>query len=620
MCYTIFNRLKYYRSIFMIKFSMILIGVIVSIVISTFLWDFITINYSNPGNVIGYYSEQKISPLNNLVRFIIYTSLPITTYIVLHKIILKDRLINFFLIFKNDHTLTKKNNLIIIFLCIFFIFIFLNFLSTEFYLTKVDYFHEGLSLSSGLNSKITGLFWSGSFISNSLLSEFISTKISWIITQKETIGSFRFFHELLRFLTEIILICLVYNICKLFNYSKEKQIFFFVTVGLISLYLNRGLTELFYPVRYRDIPILLTLIFAFNSICSNFPKRINSLIIGFLSCASILWSFDRGIYVNALILFLIPIFLVKKKYTDIIFLFFGILLSWAIFYTFFGDKEIHDFLKNSLSVSKYTDYIIGIEHPKPFEFDSSKHATRGTKNLLLIILNGILIFNLILNRNSKISSNSKLYLFFFFFAAYINYKSGITRSDGYHMKQAIFFQNLLFVSLLTNFLIEKINLIKFDLFKKYITYFLTILIIIFSVKNLKINNIFNFKDRYNDYISLNDDQFLTEDYIHLRDTILNDFDFKCVQLFSYDVIIPYLLKKKFCTKYNFLYIAGSDNLQNNFINELEKEKPKYIIFNQAYTFQPLIPVEKRFNKVFNYINQNYQPKEKIVNWIILTKK
>ena len=297
----------------MIKFSMILIGVIVSIVISTFLWDFITINYSNPGNVIGYYSEQKISPLNNLVRFIIYTSLPIITYIFLHKIILKDRLINFFLIFKNDHTITKKNNLIIIFLCIFFIFIFLNFLSTEFYLTKVDYFHEGLSLSSGLNSKITGLFWSGSFISNSLLSEFISTKISWIITQKETIGSFRFFHELLRFLTEIILICLVYNICKLFNYSKEKQIFFFVTVGLISLYLNRGLTELFYPVRYRDIPILLTLIFAFNSICSNFPKRINSLIIGFLSCASILWSFDRGIYVNALILFLIPIFLVKKN-------------------------------------------------------------------------------------------------------------------------------------------------------------------------------------------------------------------------------------------------------------------------------------------------------------------
>ena len=150
-----------------------------------------------------------------------------------------------------------------------------------------------MSLSSGFNSKVTGLFWSGSFISHSLFSEFLSTKISWLITQKESIGSLRIFHEFLRFLTEIILVFLIYNICKLFNYSKDKQVFFFVILTLIILHLNRSLTELFYPVRYRDIPILLTLIFSLNIIKSNFPKKINALIIGFLSCTSILWSFDR---------------------------------------------------------------------------------------------------------------------------------------------------------------------------------------------------------------------------------------------------------------------------------------------------------------------------------------
>ena len=477
----------------MIKFLKILIGLIISIVISTYLWDFISISYSNPGNVVGYYSEQAISPLNNLIRFVTFTTLPIIVYIFLHKIILKENLINFILIFKNHQLSLKKNNVLNLYLYLFFVLIFFNFLSTDFYLSNVDYFHEGLSLSSGLNSNISGLFWSGSFIANSLLSEFLSSKISWFLTQKETIGSFRFFHQILRFLTEIILVCLIYNLCKLFNYSKEKQIFFFVVISLVCLYLNRSLTELFYPVRYRDIPILLILIFAFKSISSNLTNKINSLIIGFLSCASILWSFDRGIYVNILILFLITIFLIKKKYTDIIFLFFGILLSWICFYIFFGNLEVQNFLNNSFSISKYTDFIIGIEHPKPFDFDSNKHASRGTKNLLLIIINGIFISYIILNKNSKISSNSKLYLLFFFFCAYINYKSGITRSDSYHMKQSIFFQNILFITLIMNFLIEKMENFKFNIFKKNISYFLIILILLFSIKDFKIYNILNFK-------------------------------------------------------------------------------------------------------------------------------
>ena len=604
----------------MIKFLKILIGVIISIVISTYLWDFISISYSNPENIVGYYSEQKISPLNNLLRFLTFTTLPIITYIFLHKTVLKDNLINFASIFKNHQQIINKNNILYFYLYFFFVLIFLNFLSTDFYLANVDYFHEGLSLSSGLNSKISGLFWSGSFISNSFLSEFLSSKISWFLTQKETIGSFRFFHQILRFLTEIILICLIYNLCKLFNYSKEKQIFFFVVVSLISLYLNRSLTELFYPVRYRDIPILLILIFAFKSISSNLTNKINSLIIGFLSCASVLWSFDRGIYVNILILFLITILLIKKKYPDIFFLFFGILTSWICFYIFFGDLEVQNFFKNSFSISKYTDFIIGIEYPKPFDFDSSKHASRGTKNLLLIILNGIFISYIILNKNLNISSNSKLYLVFFFFCAYINYKSGITRSDSYHMKQAIFFQNILFVTLIINFLIEKMQDLRIDLLKKNISYFLIILILLFTIKDLKISNILNFKERYVNYISIEDEKFLSEDYIYLRNTLLKDYELECVQLFSYDAILPFLIKKKFCTKYNFLYIANSDDLQKSFIKQLKIKKPKYIILNKNYKFLPLIPVEKRFNKVFDYLKQNYKTKEEVLNWVILENK
>ena len=105
-----------------IKFFKVFIGVTISIIIATFLWDIISFNYSNPNNVIGYYSELNLSPTNNLVRFIVFTSLPIFTYIILHKIVYKDNLTNFFLIIENNHPNVNKNNILIFFFYIFFFY------------------------------------------------------------------------------------------------------------------------------------------------------------------------------------------------------------------------------------------------------------------------------------------------------------------------------------------------------------------------------------------------------------------------------------------------------------------------------------------------------------------
>ena len=603
-----------------IKLIKIFTGVIISIILSIFLWDFSSISYSNPGNVVGYYSEQNLSPMNNLLRFTIFTSIPIFTYIILHRIVYKDHFTNFFLIFGNNYLNSKKNNTLIFFLYFFFLLSFLNFLSTDFIISEVDYFHEGLSLSSAYNSKTTGLFWSGSYISNSLFSEFVSANLSWIISKKESIGSLRVFHDLLRFLTEIILIYLIYIICKLFSYTKKKEVIFFVIVCLICLYLNRGLTETFYPNRYRDIPILLILVFTFNNINSFAPKKLNSLAIGLLSCVSILWSFDRGIYVNATILLLIFIFLLKKKFIDIAYIFSGILVGWFCFYIYFDSLEVKNFVINAYSVAKDADLFLGIEHPKPFDFDSNKHSARGTKNLLIIIINGILIFNLILNKNSKVALSSKLYLFFFFCVAFITYKNGITRSDSYHMKQAIFFQNILIVSFILNFLIEKIKDVHMEKVKKYIPYFLFIFLFVISFKNLNTSNIFSFKDRYLKYVDIEDEEFLSNDYRFLKEKLINNYNFSCIQLFSYDAILPFLLKKKFCTKYNFMYVITSDIVQKRFISELKNKAPKYIIFNKKFEYISLIPVEKRFKNVFNFIDENYRINEEILDWIIYKKK
>jgi hypothetical protein len=65
-----------------------------------------------------------------------------------------------------------------------------------------------------------------------------------------------------------------------------------------------------------------------------------------------------------------------------------------------------------------------------------------------------------------------------------------------------------------------------------------------------------------------------------------------------------------------MYVITSDTVQKVFVEELKNKLPKYIIFNKNFKYIPLIPVEKRFKKVFNYINENYQIKEEILDWVI----
>ena len=62
----------------------------------------------------------------------------------------------------------------------------------------------------------------------------------------------------------------------------------------------------------------------------------------------------------------------------------------------YGNAEIKDFLANSYDVTRDVDFFLGLEHPKPFNFDFNQHAARGTRNLIIIIINGIFISHLLL--------------------------------------------------------------------------------------------------------------------------------------------------------------------------------------------------------------------------------
>ena len=147
---------------------------------------------------------------------------------------------------------------------------------------------------------------------NSLFSEFINPRLAWFISNEESIGSIRVNHIFLRLLTEIAIVCFVYNYLKILNLKQNFMFLSFLIFGFVSIYLNQKLTENFYPVRYRDIPIFIFLIFSLKMITSKKNSTLYASIIATTSVFSIFWSLDKGIYINATLLFLVLYLLVKK--------------------------------------------------------------------------------------------------------------------------------------------------------------------------------------------------------------------------------------------------------------------------------------------------------------------
>ena len=77
-----------------------------------------------------------------------------------------------------------------------------------------------------------------------------------------------------------------------------------------------------------------------------------------------------------------------------------------------------------------------------------------------------------------------------------------------------------------------------------------------------------------------------------------------------------MINKKSCTKYYQIQSIGSKSDQENFILEMEKFKPKYLLVGGEYEDWGIKP-SLRFPIIFNYVTAKYQFHKKIYNHKIL---
>ena len=128
----------------------------------------------------------------------------------------------------------------------------------------------------------------------------------------------------------------------------------------------------------------------------------------------------------------------------------------------------------------------------------------------------------------------------------------------------------------------------------------------FSVLTNKLNftNIKNYKLNFTNYINAEDKEFLENsdlEFILTASKILKDEN--CIDLYTYDSPLLYLLKKPSCSKYSFLWSLGSSNAQNEFINSLMNTNA--IITNGKTDSWSQIPFNVKYPILDQYIKKNF---------------
>ena len=581
-----------------------------SIIIGYLLWDSINLENKNP-DIIGQYSLNNYNAANDILRYLVFLILPCSVFVTYkfysEKFFLNS--INNFLI-GDDNSVSEKKKILLFFFLSSLIIIFLEFLSVNLPTHKVDTYHDGQRLSSAYKYFVDKSLWSGSYITVGIFYETLSSSIFWNFFDHISISLARFADIIYIFIFKILFISFIYLLTKISKLELNKKIIFFIFNSLIFLILSDYNLTNVDKISYREIPILVLLIF-FTLLLNNQNNKLYIFLIAILSPASMFWGVDRGLICNILILIILGYLLLSKKRDESLLLFVSIIFFWFISFLYLGN-EFKFFLNNTYLVFKEMSYVHGLIHPKIFSDDL--HASRATKTILIILLNLLISINLFFKKQYP-KNFSKIIIFLSLISAG-SYLYALGRSDGPHIKNSFGFP-LITISLFMSYMILKKYSKKLSDNKSNILSGLLVIFFLFSIE-LNFKNILNYSKRFKDYIYLSDNSFLDDrerNFINFIKPKLDDYS--CLQLFSNDAILYYVLRKKSCTKYYFVWSATSKLNQNQFIKELSNSN---IIITGGKKNNWDYPLKVKLNHVYKHIMKNYELIDSFDNWNIFVKK
>jgi len=581
-----------------------------SIIISYLIWDSINLEFKNP-DIIGQYSLNNYNAANDILRYFIFLILPCSVLIIYKYYSQKFFFtkINSFLI-NNEKTPPQDNKTLLFFFLLFLILIFFEFFSINLPTHKVDSYHDGQRLTSAYKFFTEGTLWSGSYITVGIFYETLSSSIFWNLFDHVSIGLARFADIVYIFIFKILFIFFIFLLAEATKLEIKKKIIFFVFNSIIFITLIDYDLSNVDNIGYRELPIVSILIL-FTLLLNKTKNRINIFFISILSPISMFWGIDRGIVCNILILIIFGYLFLSKRKNEGLLLLLLISIFWFLSYLYLGN-EFEYFLSNTFLVFKEMSYVHGLIHPKIFSDDL--YSGRATKTILIILANLLISINLLFKKKYSINF-SKIIIFLSLISAG-SYLYALGRSDGPHIKNSFGFP-LITISLFFSYFILRKFTKKITYDKSKIISGLLVILFIFNIE-LNLKNILSYNKRLNDFIYLSDTSFLSNEEKNFISFIKPKLvNYSCIQIFSNDAILNYLLRKKSCTKYYFVWSAASKSNQNQFIKELSGTD---IIIEGGRKDSWDYPLKIKIHYVFKHIVKNYELIESFDNWNIFVKK
>ena len=583
---------------------------ILIIVASLFLWSFIEIPYKET-SIIGDYRANKYNPNNDLIRYIIFISIPILFFIITKSFKFKENIYYFNEKFKdNDKSKFQSNHYLNLLFFSFCIFVTIEFLSIDFPLHKIDIFHEGQQMSSAFKYRKDGSLWSGSYVTIGIFIETIASNLIWNFFNNVSIGATRYLNLFFIYFLKILIIVNLFQISIISNLKQNLQLVFLFFASLISL----DLIDYYHQVGqfiWREIFVFFILIMFFQTFIT--PKYTNIILAttGPISCLSVFWSLDRGINCHLLLLVILIYLFLSKRNKSLIISIFSLFAAWFISYLYFGE-EFKFFVQNTISTLGEINQIGGIVHPIPLTDDLN--SSRATKTLILLSISTLISLYFLFLKKPPINKEFILSISIISFTAFLSYGYATGRSDGPHIKSSFGFVIIFYSIIILYFSLNYLNNFSKFFTNKKIIFFLILILSYFNF-NINFKNTINYKERINKYIYLEDRYFLKDNEIQFIENakmIVKDYD--CIQLFTNDSMLLYLLRKPSCSIYYFPIVIGSKKNQIKFINSLDKTD---IIISDTYEHKFSSNYRLKYAK--EYINRNYSNIYEEDVWIIKKK-
>jgi len=592
-------------------------------IISSYFWQYINIPAYNPDEVVGLLSQKKINPLSDTIRFIFLFFSTVGTFFII-RFFQENRCVSVKTLFdsseysKLDSLESSSIKLIIFFISIY---LFVDFFSYNPNYLFYDPLHDGDNLTPAQNFEFTKKIWSSSYAIHGA-SNSIYGYLGWKIFNIKSIGALRFFYILLLFLIKILTIVLAFQITKLTNLNKNNRISFFLILSIILINFVKYQTPINYSIfSLRDLYLILYLIFLIQLFSTKMINKNLVIILIFISNAALVLHYDIGTYLQIINFLLFVYFYFSRQYKFLVYIIISYLIFWIIFVLALGLSELKLFIDHYIMIVKNIDIIHGLPYPNPiFDIGKNQHASRATRAIILLIISSFFIIELIFfSQKKKFTINQKIILIFFLIIGILSFKNALGRSDSYHIRMSTEMPIIIILFFSIIFILKK------DIFYKLDKKFRNLIIILFSFllifSKFNYNNFKNFNTNVTTFLTTSDKKYLDQDsLIFYKDAKVILKDENCIFNFTMDLGLPYLLRKKTCTKYIQTYtVSGSVNEQK-YILDLKNINHKYLIYESPKFVVDNIKIEDRLKIVNDFIKKNYNPFYSKNGFKILKKK